>query len=319
MLFSTFLFALFFLGVFTLYWSLPSGRARVIFLLAASYVFYGAWDYRFLGLISFVILVAYIGQHALFRRSNTKARNWITGISVTLLLATLGVFKYFNFFADSFVILLQRAGIEASQPTLSIILPVGVSFYIFQAIGFIVDVRRGEFKDPRGFIDTAFFVAFFPQLVAGPIVRAADFFPQIDLKKQLSQIPWSGVMVLFMGGFFKKVVVADNLGLLCVDPVFADPSGYSQSAIIYASLAYTVQIFCDFSGYSDMAIAVSRCFGYQIPINFRGPLFSSTITDFWRRWHISLSAWLRDYLYIPLGGSRNGEGKTLRNLMATMV
>ncbi|KCZ89283.1 MBOAT family O-acyltransferase [Hyphomonas jannaschiana] len=319
MLFTELRFFAFYAIVFALYWVLRQQRQRVLVLTIASFIFYGAWDWRFLGLILFVIGVAYIAQRALLHEALQTKRRWIIGLAVGLMLTTLGVFKYFDFFADSLVALLQTLGIPVSQPLVQIILPVGISFFTFQAIGYVVDVARKEFDEPEDLLSVAFFIAFFPQLVAGPIVRALDFFPQIKDKKLLRDVPWSGVIVMFAGGFFKKAVIADNLARFYVDPVFAEPGAYTNEAIILGVFAYAAQIYCDFSGYSDMAIAVSRSFGFQLPVNFKAPYFSTSITVFWRRWHISLSHWLRDYLYISLGGNRGGNVKTYRNLMLTMV
>lgn len=319
MLFTQLLFFAFFAILFVTYWSVQMRTARIAMLTMASFIFYGAWDYRFLVLLGGVIIIAYIAQHLLYSSENETRRNRVVLVSVVSLLSILAAFKYFNFFSDSFVVLFQSFGVDVSQPTIAIILPVGISFYIFQSIGYVVDVKRGAFGKRQTFLEVAFFIAFFPQLVAGPIVRAAEFIPQIDIKHKLRDLPVRGIAILFLGGFFKKAVIADNIAAMYVDPIFAAPWAYDSPTIFFGVIAYAVQIFCDFSGYSDMAIAVSRAFGFQLPINFRAPYFSSSITDFWRRWHISLSHWLRDYLYISLGGNRLGEFKTYRNLMLTMV
>lgn len=319
MIFTEFRFIVFYLAAFIVYWIAHFKRARIAILTLASFIFYGAWDWRFLGLIGAVIAITYIAQSTVFFAKSQARKRIAVATSVSLLLLILGVFKYFGFFTDSMVSLLQTVGIPVSSPVLDIILPVGVSFYIFQAMGYIIDVARHEFEEPEDLLSVAFFISFFPQLVAGPIVRAQDFFPQMQIHHRLRDVPWSGVIVLFVGGFFKKAVIADNIGTLYVDPVFADPAAYSNTDIILGVFAYATQIYCDFSGYSDMAIAVSRSFGYQLPVNFRAPYFSTSITVFWRRWHISLSNWLRDYLYISLGGNRAGQLKTYRNLMATMI
>ncbi len=318
MLFTELRFLVFYVIVFAGYWAIQSRRFRILFLTLASFVFYGAWDIRFLGLIAFIIGVTYLAQVAIIRGGDRK-RRWVTGLSVVVLLSTLGVFKYFGFFSESLVALLQTLGLSASEPLIKIILPVGVSFYVFQAIGYVVDVARKEFDEPEDLLSVAFFISFFPQLVAGPIVRALDFFPQVKMHQKLGDVPWSGVIILFVGGFFKKAIIADNLARFYVDPVFANPGSYDNSAIILGVFAYAVQIYCDFSGYSDMAIAASRSFGFQLPVNFRAPYLSSSITEFWRRWHMSLSQWLRDYLYISLGGNRSGPLTTYRNLILTMT
>ena len=214
---------------------------------------------------------------------------------------------------------MQKLGFTASKPLINIILPVGISFYTFQAIGLIVDVSRKRITTKFSLLDTSFFISFFPQLVAGPIVRAESFMPQIKEHHNLNSIPIRQISTLFIGGFVKKAVIADNFGFMFVDPVFSNPGEYASLAIIFSVFAYAVQIYCDFSGYTDMAIAISRSFGFKLPKNFKAPYFSSTITEFWRRWHISLSGWLRDYLYITLGGNRKGKRRTYVNLIITMV
>lgn len=319
MLFTQLVFLVFFLVTFVAYWAIPNVRGRITLLTLASFFFYGVWDYRFLLLIWGVIAVAYSAQLLLFRSDTEKAKNLVVGLSVGSLLGLLAIFKYLNFFIDSFVVLAGSLGLELSHPTLYIILPVGISFYIFQAIGFVVDVRKGVFKQAESLLNVSFFVSFFPQLVAGPIVRADEFFPQIPVLHKLRDLPVNGIVILFLGGFIKKALIADNIAIMYVDPVFAEPALHTSSAILIGVFAYAVQIYCDFSGYSDMAIATSRAFGFRLPVNFRAPYLSVSITEFWRRWHISLSNWLRDYLYISLGGNRGGPSKTYRNLMATMV
>lgn len=319
MLFTELTFFFFFAGLFALYWAIPSNKYRIYLLLVASAVFYGAWDWRFLGLIGFVILVVYWAHIRIIGSSSRSVRYWTLTAAVIALLGVLGVFKYFNFFADNAVFLLGSLGIPVSQPLLDIILPVGISFYVFQSIGLAIDTYRGDFRERLRFTDVAFFIAFFPQLVAGPIVRAGDFIPQIDQKKSISALPVNGIIILFVGGFIKKAIIADSIATHVVDPVFAEPGAYSRAALIAGVFAYAVQIYCDFSGYSDMAIAVSRSFGYELPRNFAAPYLSRTITEFWRRWHLSLSFWLRDYLYISLGGNRAGALKTYRNLLLTMI
>lgn len=319
MLFTEARFLLFFIIVFAVYWTLKNGRLRIAFLTAASYVFYGAWDFRFLALIGFVTLVTFAAGKAIPKANTDAAGNRIMMLSALCLLGVLGVFKYFNFFTLSFIQLADWAGLPLSQPVVNIILPVGISFYVFQAISYIVDVKRGVIPGSRSLLDVAFFVGFFPQLVAGPIVRAGEFFPQMVKDHHIRELPVKGILVLFLGGFLKKAVIADNIAPIFVDPVFADPSLYSAPAIILSVFAYAVQIYCDFSGYSEMAIATSRSFGYRLPRNFNAPYLSTSITEFWRRWHISLSHWLRDYLYISLGGNRGGAAKTYRNLMLTMI
>ena len=230
----------------------------------------------------------------------------------------LGFFKYFNFFAESAAALMATLGIEVSQTTLAITLPVGISFHTFQTLSYTIDVYRGKLQPRTQLLDVALFVAFFPQLVAGPIVRAANFLPQLDSARKLSQVRVRACLALFLSGFVKKAVVADNVAPF-VDQVFAAPALYDAFALVTGVCLYALQIYCDFSGYSDMAIAVAGLLGFALPVNFRTPYLAASITDFWRRWHISLSSWLRDYLYIPLGGNRGGRLATHRNLMLTML
>ncbi|HEX9620156.1 MAG TPA: MBOAT family O-acyltransferase, partial [Polyangiaceae bacterium] len=232
-------------------------------------------------------------------------------------LSILGFFKYYGFFADSFVDLMKAGGWHVSPWTLSVILPAGVSFYTFQSMSYTIDVYRGE-TPAKSFLDFALFVAFFPQLVAGPINRGKDLLPQFDQLKRLDTIDVKGALVTFWIGFVKKAVIADNIGMV-VDQYFANPAEHTASAAWIAVLFYAVQIYCDFSGYTDMAIASARLFGFELVKNFDFPYFAPNVTAFWRRWHISLSFWLRDYLYVPLGGNRHGRLRTYRNLILTML
>jgi alginate O-acetyltransferase complex protein AlgI len=230
----------------------------------------------------------------------------------------LGCFKYFNFFAASFADLLGLFGVTPGWNTLNIVLPVGISFYTFQTLSYTIDIYRRSLQPTRVFSDFALFVAFFPQLVAGPIVRARDFLFQLDSKKNFQEIDYRWATMLFTVGFVKKAVVADNLAVY-VDQFYASPANYDLYASWLAILAYAAQIYCDFSGYTDMAIALAGLLGYRLCGNFATPYVATDITDFWRRWHISLSTWLRDYLYISLGGNRYGKLRTYRNLMLTML
>ncbi len=318
MIFTEALFLLFFVAVFVGYWTLRSNDARIWFLLGASLVFYGAWDARFLALLGSVILVTRFAALHLTGIDRDRRGQVALG-AIVFLLALLGVFKYFNFFADTFAIFAQRMGLPVGGTTLSIVLPVGISFYIFQAIGLIIDAYDRRITSAGRFRDTAFFIAFFPQLVAGPIVRAGEFLPQIDLPKRLRDVPFKGVIVLFVGGWIKKAIIADNIGIVFVDPVFSDPVLYASWEIWAAVLLYAIQIYCDFSGYSEMAIATSRALGFQLPVNFRAPYLTSSLTDVWRRWHISLSNWVRDYVFIRMGGSSKTDAVTYRNLLITMM
>ncbi|MEM9937360.1 MAG: MBOAT family O-acyltransferase [Pseudomonadota bacterium] len=321
MIFTDAIFFVFLAGVFSVYWTLKDKELRLVTLLVASAMFYGWWDWRFLGLIGFVIgLSWFVAQFAAARPVGNRARRWALVIGISANLSVIAIFKYFGFFASTAEAALASVGIEPGWTALNILLPVGISFYVFQAISYIVDVARGDLEPERRLRRVALYIAFFPQLVAGPIVRAASFFPQMERVKTFSgALAFAGLRA-FALGFAYKAGIADNLAPL-VDPVYGadDLSVWSNSALIGSTLAFAGQIYFDFAGYSLMAIGVARWFGYYIPKNFDHPYGATAIDNFWQRWHISLSSWLRDYLYIPLGGNRGGELKTLRNLMVTML
>lgn len=288
----------------------PAGVRRVI-LLAASYVFYGWWDWRFCFLMLGLTLVAYVTALMLEKHPKSKA---ILCVGVAVPLAVLLYFKYTNFFIDSFCTLF---GI-AHQGALRIILPVGISFYTFQSLSYTIDVWRGKVKVSHSFVKFALYISFFPQLVAGPIVKAADFLPQLDEDRRPSRKNvWRG-MQIFVWGMLKKAVLADQLSVF-VDSVYAAPAAFSSSTVLLAVIAYAMQIYFDFSGYSDMAIGSAKCMGYDLDVNFDLPYISQNVSEFWKRWHISLSTWLQQYLYIPLGGNRKGQARTYVNLMLTML
>ena len=327
MIFTDVIFFAFLTVVFSTYWLLRGKEARLNLLLLASAVFYGWWDWRFLGLIGFVILVSWLAARFAARRAPGEVFRrlaLIAGISANL--AVIATFKYFGFFADSAREMLSTIGLDPGWTALNILLPVGISFYVFQAISYIVDVARGDLAPEHRLRRVALYIAFFPQLVAGPIVRAARFFPQMERVKTLSSALVFAGLRAFALGFAYKAGIADNLAQF-VDPVFGDAqvagdtdlADWSNLALVGATLAFGALIYFDFAGYSLMAIGVARWFGFYIPKNFDHPYASPAIDDFWRRWHISLSSWLRDYLYIPLGGNRLSAGKTYRNLMVTMV
>lgn len=327
MIFTDAIFFVFLALVFTSYWALKHAEARLTVLLAASAIFYGWWDWRFLGLIGFVIILSWlVARFVATREVGDRQRRWALIAGISLNLSVIAVFKYFGFFATSAAAALAQIGLDPGWTVLNILLPVGISFYVFQAISYIVDVARGDLPVEHRLRRVALYVAFFPQLVAGPIVRAASFFPQMERPKQLTgKLVFAGLRA-FALGFAYKAGIADNLAVF-VDPVYGDAliagdtdlAIWSNSALIGATLAFAALIYFDFAGYSLMAIGVARWFGYYIPKNFNYPYASPAIDDFWRRWHISLSSWLRDYLYIPLGGNRKGEFATYRNLMTTMV
>lgn len=282
-------------------------------LLLASYIFYGWWDWRFCFLILGSSIIDFIaGQRIEDSRTPGYKRAWLV-VSLVANLGVLGFFKYANFFLDSL-----RPLVGSSLPHLDIILPVGISFFTFQTMSYSIDVYRGVLPATRNFRDFALFVSFFPQLVAGPIVRGREFLPQLGFVHPLEASNLRVGSQIFLKGFTKKVLFADTLAFY-VDPVFADPSSYSSGTAWGAIVAYALQIYYDFSGYSDMAIGVGKMLGFELPVNFRHPYRSLDITEFWRRWHISLSGWLRDYLYIPLGGNRRGSGRTYLNLAITML
>lgn len=291
-------------------------RIRKLFLLAVSYYFYAYWDWRFLSLILFSTFVDYFVGQRLKNCENMARRRLFLIISLVTNLGLLGCFKYFNFFIESMNIAL--APLRLNLGTLNIILPIGISFYTFQTLSYTIDVYRRQLEPCNDFWDFALFVSFFPQLVAGPIVRAKVFLPQLDTPRQLS---WDRTFLgirQFVIGLFKKVLVADCLAFY-VDNVFANTGAYDCLTTWLVLVTYSLQIYCDFSGYSDMAIGMARIMGFDFPENFRLPYIAKSISDFWRRWHISLSSWLRDYLYISLGGNRGGRLKTYRNLLLTML
>lgn len=318
MIFTELRFLGFFLAVFALHWSLRSLRSRHLLLLTASYVFYGVWDVRFLGLIILSTAVDFSAGCLLADATNQKRRRLIVATSLSINLGILGVFKYFNFFAASFADLLRVLGVEAGPTTLNLILPVGISFYTFQSASYTLDVYRRTLPPARDPLTYATFVAFFPQLVAGPIVRAADFLPQLIHPRRLADVAWRPLLLLFLAGFFKKAVLSDNLAPY-VDAFYAQPAAFDPASHALGLLAYAAQIYCDFSGYTDMAIATAGLLGYQFRPNFNRPYLAGSPQDFWRRWHISLSTWLRDYVYIPLGGSRCSRRRALINLLLTML
>jgi alginate O-acetyltransferase complex protein AlgI len=316
MLFVELAFLPFFVLVLAVHWLLRDATWRKAWLLLASAYFYGSWDWRFLALIAFSTLLDYAVALAL-ERPGARRKLWL---AVTLAgnLGLLGFFKYFGFFVDSAVTFLGALGFQAHRPTLAIVLPVGISFYTFQTLSYTLDVYLGNLRARRSLLDFALFVGFFPQLVAGPIVRAADFLPQLDEPRVWARVDVRAALTLFGIGFLKKACVSDNLAPH-VDRFFADPAQFDALSAWIAVLAYALQIYCDFSGYSDMALACAALLGYELCLNFARPYLARNVTEFWRRWHISLSTWLRDYLYVPLGGNRGGRWRTYRNLMLTML
>lgn len=317
MLFPTATFALFFALVFPLNWLLaPPSRAWKVFILVVSYLFYAYWDWRFV----FLIIASTLGNAVfgrLIARAGPRAAKALLALAVVFNLGLLGFFKYYGFFVTSMDGVLGSFGLGSGLPYLNIVLPVGISFFTFQFLSYVIDIHRRVIT-PAPLLDLAIYPAFFPHLVAGPIVRAAEFLPQIQSPRVLLRADVSRAGMLIAGGVFKKVVISTYLAAAIVDPVFATPSKYSALEILLAIYGYAVQIYADFSGYTDIAIGVALLLGIKFPQNFDRPYSADSVREFWRRWHMTLSRWLRDYLYIPLGGNRFGERRTYVNLMITM-
>lgn len=317
MLFNSPEYFLFLAIVLLLYYALTH-RYQNYMLLVASYVFYGMWDYRFLSLIVISTLVDFCAGQLIYRSSSAGRRRFFLLVSVVTNLGILGFFKYFDFFTANAARLLSAVGLEVATPALYIILPVGISFYTFQTMAYSIDVYRGKLKPIDNFIDFALYVCYFPQLVAGPIERPEHLIPALQRKRVVTTELFVSGCVLILIGLFRKVVIADGLGTQ-VDAIFSAPGSYSSPVLLKGMYLFALQIYCDFAGYTDIARGTSRLLGIELMENFSQPYFSSNITEFWRRWHISLSSWLRDYLYIPLGGNRHGTLMTYRNLMLTMI
>lgn len=317
MLFNTLQFWVFFAFVLAVY-SLLERRGQNLFLLGASYFFYACWDWRFLGLLLLSSTTDWFLGAAIARvRGTPLAKRWVA-LSVAINLLFLGYFKYCNFLVGSFNRLLESLGLDPLRFHLEVVLPVGISFYTFQSISYIVDVYRGEVEAARDPVDFALFVAFFPHMVAGPIMPSRALLPQMQRSRRMRWSEISSGFHLAMWGLFKKVVIADNLAIIA-GSVFDSPWLFRPGPMHLGALAFAFQIYCDFSGYTDIARGVARILGFTLMENFKHPYFASSITDFWHRWHISLSSWLRNYLYIPLGGNRRGTLRTYGNLFLTML
>lgn len=320
MLFPTLDFAIFFLIVFAESWRHVSRETfRKLLLLGASYVFYAWWDWRFCGLLAASSLFNYLAGMAVGRLESPKARRWVVALAVVVNLTVLGFFKYYGFFLDSAAELLEALSLERDLPIMQVILPVGISFFTFQGISYVVDVSRREIEPARSPLDVFLYISFFPQLVAGPIVRAAHFLPQLKQTPTLTRQALGYGVTLILLGLFKKMIVANYLATEIVDLTFFDPDGYGSIDLWIGVYAYAIQIYCDFSGYSDIGIGCAALLGFHFHKNFNQPYRATSLQDFWRRWHISLSEWLRDYLYKPLGGSRGSALATYRNLALTML
>lgn len=319
MLFNSSVFLVFFAVAFAAYLTTSRWlRLQNLVLLTASYVFYGWWDWRFLGLIVLSTAIDYYAGKGMTNTADpVRRRRWL-GLSCISNLGLLALFKYFDFFLGSLGDLLAMLGLEAALPSLHLVLPVGISFYTFQSMSYSIDVYRGHVGACRRPLDFALYVSFFPQLVAGPIERSSAFLPQVENPRTLTIRGLESGTFLVLWGLFKKVVVADNAALIA-NAAFADPSAHTGMELWLGALAFTIQIYGDFSGYSDMARGLAKMMGFELMVNFKLPYFAVSPSDFWARWHVSLSSWLRDYLYIPLGGNRGGAWKTYRNLMLTMM
>ena len=315
MLFNSIDFAIFLPIVFALYWFVANKNLKLqnFLIVAASYFFYGWWDWRFLSLILFSTIIDYtIGQKLRVEENETK-RKVLLWSSILLNLGFLGFFKYYNFFLDNFITAFSFFGTEINANSLNIILPVGISFYTFQTLSYTIDVYKRKLEPTNDIIAFSAFVSFFPQLVAGPIERATNLLPQFYTKREFNYTKAVDGMRQILWGLFKKIVIADNCALFA-NEIFNNSSDYTGSTLFMGAIFFTFQIYCDFSGYSDIAIGTSRLFGFNLKQNFAFPYFSRDIAEFWRRWHISLSTWFRDYLYIPLGGSRGGKWNKIRNV-----
>jgi len=321
MLFNSLEFLIFLPTVFLFYWFVFQKNLRVqnSLLLISSYVFYGWWDYRFLSLIFLSTVVDYFVGLKIYDSNDKKTKKSYLWVSILFNLGLLGFFKYFNFFIDSWIDLLGAIGYEQKSTwTLNVILPVGISFYTFQTMSYSLDIYHGKLKPTKDFISFASFVSFFPQLVAGPIERASNLLPQILKNRMFKYEQGVQGLRLILYGMFKKVVIADSLAPH-VDTIFQNYSTFNGGVLLLGLIYFSFQIYCDFSGYSDIAIGTSKLFGFEIMSNFKFPYFSRDIGEFWRRWHISLSTWFRDYLYIPLGGSKGGKWLSIRNIFIIFI
>ncbi len=318
MIFTDLPFIPFLLFVLAVHWALPGNRPRKLWLLGCSYLFYAAWDVRFLSLIVVSTLVDYVAALLIARSATPAGRKAALGLSITVNLGLLGTFKYFDFFIESAAALLGDLGIPTDVSTLGLVLPVGISFYTFQTLSYTIDAYRGRLEPTRDIADVALFVAFFPQLVAGPIVRAQSFLPQLREARRFAQVDVRACLVLLAIGFFKKAVLSDAI-VTQIDLYFAAPASFDAASAWLASLLFAVQIYCDFSGYSDMAIAIAGLLGYRLGQNFDFPYLAPSRAEVWRRWHMSLSSWMRDYVYFPLGGSRGSRLVQHRNVILTFV
>lgn len=317
MLFNSFIFIIFLFVVVLIYYNVGV-KYRKLLLLVSSYVFYGYWDYRFTVLLAISTIVDFFIGKRLYNTKNKKNKGRLLFLSICVNLGILGFFKYYDFFVDSFSIIAKQFNQNLDYLHLNIILPVGISFYTFQTMSYTIDIYREKLKPTNSIIDFAVFVSFFPQLVAGPIERARNLLPQIVINKLPSKEQVNSGIVLIVMGLFKKVLIGDTTGRI-VDQIFSQPELYKSPELLSALVLFSIQIYADFSGYSNIARGTAKLLGFELMKNFEQPYLSRNITEFWRRWHISLSSWLKDYLYISLGGNRKGEYKTYVNLFITML
>lgn len=314
MLFNSINFAIFLPIVFVLYWYVTKGnlKSQNILLLISSYFFYACWDWRFLFLLVFsTLLDYYTGIKMSDAKNETNKKFWFW-LSIFVNLGFLGVFKYYNFFVESFANVISGFGLKVNPASLDVILPIGISFYTFHGLSYVIDIYKSRIKAEKNFIDYSVFVCFFPLLVAGPIERATHLLPQIQKKRIFEYSKAVDGLRQILWGLFKKIVIADNCAQYA-NLIFNNSDNYSGSTLLVGALMFTFQIYCDFSGYSDIALGTAKLFGIDLLRNFAFPYFSRDIAEFWRRWHISLSTWFRDYLYIPLGGSKKGTWGKVRN------
>jgi alginate O-acetyltransferase complex protein AlgI len=319
MLFPTIDFAIFFALVFVAHWLLnPGSKQWKLFMIAASYVFYGWWDWRFVFLLAGVTVASQAGAELIHHTRHEQRRRMLLAFTLAVILGVLGWFKYYGYLALNVSNALHVFGAHSPLPLLQVALPIGISFFTFMAISYVVDVYRGRLE-PAGWLDFAVHLSFFPHLVAGPIVRGGELLPQIRAPRDPRRIDYSRAAYLIFGGLFKKVVISSFIATAIVDPVFGTPGQHTALEILFAIYGYAIQIYADFSGYTDIAIGVALLLGFEFPQNFDAPYTARSLQDFWRRWHMTLSRWLRDYLYIPLGGSRGSEWRTYRNVMITML
>lgn len=319
MLFNSSAFLAFYVIFFPIYWVIHRNiPARNALILIGSYIFYGSWDWRFLSLILISTVFDFYCGQKIHSSSNDKIRKRFLTLSIVVNLGILGIFKYYGFFVSSFIDLMSMLGIHTNFTTISIILPVGISFYTFQTLSYTIDIYKKNLTPTSNLLSFAAFVAFFPQLMAGPIERAKALLPQFESRRVFNFIQFRDGLYLILWGLVKKTLIADRLAVY-VDIVYADPSSFTAEQCLVATLFFAIQIYCDFSGYSDIARGLGKTLGFELMVNFKTPYFSSSIREFWQRWHISLSTWFRDYVYIPLGGSRESSFILKRNILITFL